>query len=136
MAASVTQAVPVAPGIFSYTLDGGRTFFPAAEFADGTFLADPTIFPGARRAKAGDTAVIFANSLAVSPSGVVSVSGGTHPVTVTIGPATVTAVFSGLIAPGEYQINFTVPAGLGAGSLPFYFIVGGASSDVETIATQ
>ena len=45
-----------------------------------------------------------------------------------------TGLTPGLV--GLYQINFKVPAGLGSGNLPFYFTVGGASSDQETIATQ
>lgn len=123
-----TTAVPVAPGIFSYTLDGGLTFFPSAVFGDRTPLGDPAIFPGARRAKAGDTVVMFANSLAPSPAGVVSVSGPTQPVTITIGQTTFAADFSGLVAPGEFQINFTVPALGTSGNLPITIQIDGQSS--------
>ncbi|MBZ5605690.1 MAG: IPT/TIG domain-containing protein, partial [Acidobacteriia bacterium] len=105
-----TTAVQVAPGIFSYTLDGGKTFYPSAVFLDGTRLGDPALFPGARKAKAGDVVLLFANSLAPSAAGVVSVSGTTHQVLVTIGSTTFPADFSGLVAPGEFQINMTVPA--------------------------
>jgi uncharacterized protein (TIGR03437 family) len=123
-----TTAVPVAPGIFSYSLDGGATFFPSAVFLDGTRLGDPTIFPGARQAKAGDTVVLFANSLAASPAGVVSVSATTHPVTLTIGGTTFAADFSGLVAPGEFQINFTVPKLGSSGNLPVTIQIDGQSS--------
>jgi len=123
-----TKAVQAAPGVFSYTLDGGRTFFPSAVFTDSTRLGDPTVFPGARRAQAGDTVVLFANSLAPSPAGVVSVSGTTHPVTVTIGPATFAADFSGLVAPGEFQINFKVPSLPSGGNFPITIQIDGQSS--------
>jgi uncharacterized protein (TIGR03437 family) len=53
-------------------------------------------------------------------------------------PICTTASFTGLTPNfvGLYQINFTVPAGLQSGSMPFYFTVGGPSSDVEQIAVQ
>jgi uncharacterized protein (TIGR03437 family) len=128
-----TTAVPVSPGIFSYSLDGGTTFFPAAVFGNGNPLGDPTIYPGARAAKAGDTVVIFANSLAASPAGVVQVSGSTHPVTITIGPSTFPADFSGLVAPGEFQINFTVPKIGSSGNLPFTVTIDGQSSQAGVV---
>jgi uncharacterized protein (TIGR03437 family) len=124
----MTAAVPVAPAIFPYSLDGGMTFFPSAVFLDGTRLGDPAVFPGARKAKAGDTVVMFANSLAVSPAGAVSVSASTHSVTVTIGQKTFAADFSGLVAPGEFQINFTVPSLGTSGNLPITIQIDGQSS--------
>jgi uncharacterized protein (TIGR03437 family) len=128
-----TKAVQVAPGIFSYTLDGGRTFYPSAVFADGSPLGDPSLYPGARQAKAGDSVVLFANSLAPSPAGVVSVSGATHPLTVTIGSATVPADFSGLVAPGEFQINFTVPQLPTSGNLPITIQIDGQTSQSNVL---
>jgi uncharacterized protein (TIGR03437 family) len=126
---SVTStATEAAPGIFSYTLDGGTTFYPSAVFLDGTLLGDPAVAASARKAKAGDKIVLFANSLAPSTAGVVSVSGSTHPVTVTIGSTTFPADFSGLVAPGEFQINITVPDLGGAGNFPIKLNIDGKSS--------
>src|SRR5262249_7531824 len=102
------HAVQVAPAIFPYSLDNGKTFYPSAVFLDGTRLGDPAIFPGARQAKGGDKVILFANSLAPSPAGLTTVSDTTHPVTVTIGSTTFAADFAGLVAPGEFQINITV----------------------------
>jgi uncharacterized protein (TIGR03437 family) len=104
-----TSAVNVAPAVFPYSLDSGKTFYPSAVFLDGTRLGDPAMFPGARRATAGDHVSLYANSLAPSPAGVVSVYAVTNPVTVTIGPATFPADFAGAVAPGEFLINITVP---------------------------
>jgi uncharacterized protein (TIGR03437 family) len=53
-------------------------------------------------------------------------------------PVCTKASFTGLTPNfvGLYQVNFTVPAGLTPADIPFYFTVGGASSDVEQIAVQ
>jgi uncharacterized protein (TIGR03437 family) len=124
-----TTEVQVAPAIFAYTLDNGKNFYPSAVFLDGTRLGDPAIFPGARKATAGDHVSLYANSLAPSPAGVVTVSGATHPVTVTIGPATFPADFAGVVAPGEFLINITVPGGLsGDGNYPITLQIDGQSS--------
>ena len=124
---ATTTAAAVSPGIFSYSLDG-INYFPAAVFSDGTYLGDPAQFTGARKAKAGDKVVLFANSLALSPAGVVSVSATTHPVTVTIGSLSFPADFSGLVAPGEFQINITVPSLPTSGDLPITIQVDGQPS--------
>jgi uncharacterized protein (TIGR03437 family) len=123
-----TTAVQVAPAIFPYSLDGGRTFYASAVFLDGTYLGNPSIFPGARQAKAGDKVSLFANSLAPSPAGIVSVSAPTDPVTVTIGGVTFPADFSGLVAPGEFQINITVPSLPASGNFPVTIQIDGRSS--------
>ncbi len=125
-----TTAMQVAPAIFCFTLDAGKTFYPSAVFLDGTRLGDPAIFPGARKAKAGDIVLLFANSLEPSPAGVVSVSGTTHTVTVTIGSASFSADYSGLVAPGEFQINLTVPPFASSGNFPITIQVDGVTSQM------
>ena len=129
----MATAVTVAPAIFCYTLDGGQTFYPSAVFPDGTLLGDPAVFPGGRQAKAGDTLILFANSLAPSPAGVVTVSGSTHTVTVTIGSLTFLADFAGLVAPGDFQINFTVPKLATSGNYPILLHIDGQSSQTGVI---
>jgi uncharacterized protein (TIGR03437 family) len=123
-----TTAVQVAPAFFAYTLDNGKTFFPSAVFLDGTLLGDPAILPGARKAKAGDKVLLFANSLAPSPAGVVAVSGTTHAVNVTIGSASLPVDFSGLIGPGEFMITITVPLLTNNGNYPITLQIDGQSS--------
>lgn len=101
-----TNAVTAAPGLFAYTLDGGRSYYPAALLANYPtliYLGDPSIFPGSQKAKTGDLVSLYANSLAVSPAGIVQVSGSTDPVTVTIGGTTIAASFAGLIAPANIR---------------------------------
>ena len=128
-----TTAVQVAPAIFPYSLDGGQTFYASGVFADGTYLGNPALFPGARQAKAGDKVSLFANSLAPSPAGVVNVSATTDPVTVTIDGVTFPADFSGLVAPGEFQINITVPKLPATGNFPVTIQIDGKSSQAGVL---
>ena len=51
-----------------------------------------------------------------------------NAVKLTIGSATVTPAFAGLSGAGLYQINLTIPAGLGTGDIPLSAMVGGAQS--------
>jgi uncharacterized protein (TIGR03437 family) len=128
-----TAAVQVAPAIFPYTLDNGKTFYPSAVFLDGTRLGDPAIFPGARKATVGDHVSLYANSLAPSPAGVVSVYALTDPVTVTIGPATFPADFAGLVAPGAFLINITVPKLPDTANYPVTLEIDGQSSPANIV---
>jgi uncharacterized protein (TIGR03437 family) len=131
-----TNAVTAAPGLFAYTLDGGRSYYPAALLANYptlTYLGDPAIFPGSQKAKAGDLVSLYANSLAVSPAGIAQVSGSTDPVVVTIGATTIAASFAGLIAPGEYQINFTVPNLGASGTYALTIQIDGQSSQASVM---
>jgi uncharacterized protein (TIGR03437 family) len=128
-----TTAAQIAPAIFPYTLDNGQTFYASGVFLDGTYLGNPAIFPGARQAKAGDKVSLFANSLAPSPAGVVNVSAPSDPVTVTIGGVTFPADFSGLVAPGEFQINITVPALAASGDFPVKIQIDGKSSQAGVL---
>jgi uncharacterized protein (TIGR03437 family) len=82
--------------------------------------------PAFRNAKPGDEYAMFATGLAPSPAGVrvnlTPLSGAT---------VTVPADFAGLIAVGEFQIDFTIPqqfASLPAGNYPITVSVNGVSS--------
>jgi uncharacterized protein (TIGR03437 family) len=72
---------------------------------------------------------LFATGLAVSPAGVFPVAGALSGVTVTIGTVVVTADYAGLVQPGEFQINFTVP-NLPSGSYSVSIQVNGVSSPI------
>lgn len=104
--------------------------------------------------EAGDVVVLYVIGLGptspVVPSGTASPSAPslaviTDPTLVCFGiespfakPVCTKAAFAGLSPNfvGLYQVNFAVPAGLASGNMPFYFTVGGASSDVEQIAVK
>lgn len=52
----------------------------------------------------------------------------TNPVTLRINNVSVTPSFAGLSGAGLYQLNLTVPAGLGTGDVPLQAIVGGVQT--------
>ena len=54
---------------------------------------------------------------------------------VTIGGAQATVVFAGLVAPGEYQFNVTVPASLANGDQPIMATYGGLTTQAGTLLT-
>jgi hypothetical protein len=60
-------------------------------------------------AKLGDVIQLFATGLVSTPAGVLPTPQSVSGVTVTIGTTKVSASFAGLVAVGEFQINFTVP---------------------------
>jgi uncharacterized protein (TIGR03437 family) len=114
------------PGIFPIILSG--TNYAAAVFsADGLIAADPSNGPGFRNAKPGEFVQIYATGLVPTPGGVLPSSQTVSGVTVTIGNVTVPASYAGLVAAGEFQINFTVPS-LAAGNYPISIQVNGVSS--------
>jgi uncharacterized protein (TIGR03437 family) len=82
-------------------------------------------------AKAGDTIELFATGFGPTsptvPPGTqfVGAAPTTSPVSVLINGTSVTPTFAGLSGAGLYQINLTVPAGLGTGDLPLVALVGG-----------
>jgi len=119
-----------APGIFPVIVNG-TNYAAGVFFSDGLYLGDPTIGPAFRNAKPGDIIELFATGLVPTPSGVLPASQTVSGVTVTIGSVTTPATFAGLVAVGEFQINFAVPqqfSSLAAGAYPITITVNGVSS--------
>lgn len=120
-----------APGIWPIIVNG--TNYAAAVFVDGKFAGDPAIGSLFRSAKPGDVIQLFGTALAPSPA-IVDFNSFQQPlngVTVTLGTVTIIADGAGLVAPGEFQINFTVPlqfAGMPEGNYPLTITVNGISS--------
>ena len=132
-AASNTLTASVAtnsPGIFPVIENG--TNYPAGVFySDGEYVGDPSIGPAFRNAQPGDVIELYATGLVPTPGGVLPVEQAVSGVMVTIGNVTVPADFAGLVAVGEFQINFTVPqqfASQPAGVYPISIQVNGVSS--------
>jgi uncharacterized protein (TIGR03437 family) len=118
-----------APAIFPVIVNG--TNYPAGVFPDGTYVGNPKISPSFRNARPGDVIQLFTTGLVPTPAGVLPTSQIVSGVTVTIGNITVPADFAGLVAVGEFQINFTVPqqfATMPAGNYPLSIQVNGVSS--------
>ena len=90
-------------------------------------------------AKAGDTVELFAYGLGPTnppiPAGK-AFSGAaptTNPVTVLINNISVTPTFAGLSSAGLYQINLTIPQGLGTGDVPIVATVGGSQTQTGVV---
>jgi N-acyl-D-amino-acid deacylase len=105
----LTHADSNAPGAFTYVL-GGHTFAIATNLA-GTVLGDPTLSPELATCAPGDTIVIYTTGLTASPAGTATVSQPPlNTVQVAIGGFPAKALFAGLVTPGLFQINATVPS--------------------------
>jgi len=95
----------------------------------GTSLGYATV-----AAKAGDTVALFGNGFGpTSPAELAGqpFSGAaptTNPVTLRINNVSVTPAFAGLSGPGLYQINVTIPAGLGTGDVSLDAALGGVQT--------
>ena len=100
----------------------------------GTSLGYPTV-----AAKAGDSIALYAVGLGPTTPAVPAgqaFSGAaptTNPVTVLIGGASVTPFFAGMSGAGLYQINLTVPVGLGTGEVSLTAAVGGARTPANVV---
>jgi uncharacterized protein (TIGR03437 family) len=100
----------------------------------GTSLGYPTV-----AAKAGDTVELF--GVGFGPTNPVVLAGQafsgaaetTNPVRLTIGNTPVTPSFAGLSSAGLYQINLTVPVGLGIGDLSLVATVAGAQTQFGVV---
>ena len=127
---SVTgTALNVSPGIFPVIVN--KVNYPAGVFPDGKYARDPSVSSAFRNAKPGGAIQLFATGLTAEPAGVLPTPFGVSSVTVTIGGVTVPADFAGLVAAGEFQINFTVPqqfATRPVGNYPISISVNGVSS--------
>jgi uncharacterized protein (TIGR03437 family) len=124
-----------APGMFTYTLDAGKTFYPAAVFLDGTLVGDPALYGPAKKVRAGDRILLFVTGMGTAPAGTVinAPIGFSSPVTVKIGSTNITPDFTGLVAPGEWQINVTIPAGIAPGNQTMTVTTNGATSQSGVI---
>ena len=114
------------PGIFPIIVNGVN--YPAAVFLDGKIAGDPANGAIFRKAKPGEVVQLYATGLTVTPSGVVPTLQGVNGVTVTVGTTAVPADFTGVVAVGEFQINFQVPPQLADGNYPLSISVNGVSS--------
>ena len=96
----------------------------------GSSLGYPTV-----AAKAGDSVALFGTGFGptnptVAPGIVFSgAAPTTSAVTIRINNGNVTPTFAGLSGAGLYQINLTVPAGLGTGDVPLRATVGGVQTN-------
>jgi len=95
----------------------------------GNSLGYPTV-----AAKAGDTVELFAvglgptNPVALAGQALSGSAATTNTVNLLINNASVTPSFAGIVEAGLYQINLTIPSGLGTGDVPLTASVGGVQT--------
>jgi uncharacterized protein (TIGR03437 family) len=98
----------IQPSVYNYQVNGKS--YAAALFQDYSLMGDPAIVPGTHKAKPGDIIQLYAAGLGPSPSGNALTS--PIPITgvgVTVGTASASVLAAALVAPGQFQVNFTVP---------------------------
>ena len=125
--------VAVLPGLFTA---GGyvRAVRPAdGVIVNGTGVAEGGL-PAVASARPGDTLELFATGLGATTYGGAAnaLFSGAYPtlraVTAMVGGQAATVLWAGLVGPGLYQVNVTIPAGLAAGAQAVVVGVAGVSS--------
>jgi len=115
----MVQMVLDSPSFF--TFDGVHV---VGTHLNGSLLGPTTLYPGASTpAKPGETVILYANGFGQTDTPVVrgldTQSGNLLFVPgVTIGGASANVGFSGLISPGLYQFNVTIPPSTQSGDMP------------------
>lgn len=100
----------------------------------GTSLGYPTV-----AAKAGDSVALFGTGFGPTnpavPAGQAfsGAAATTNPVTVKINNVSVPTAFAGLSSAGVYQINLTIPSGLGTGDVVLQASVGGVQTPAGVV---
>lgn len=129
------QAQASSPSFFLF--NGGA--YVAATHADGSLLGPTTLYPGASTpAKPGETVVLYANGFGSTSTAVVSgselQSGSLSPLPViAIGGTAASVQFAGLVSPGLFQFNVTVPTGTPVGDQPVLATYNGQSTQTGNL---
>lgn len=140
--AASSAAFPIAAQAESlsfFVFNGGP--YVAATHANGNLIGPATLYSGlSTPATSGETIVIYANGFGPTSmpvtAGAETQSGTLSPLpVVTIGGMAATVTFAGLVAPGEFQFNVVVPAGLTAGDQPITASYAGSSTQSGTLLT-
>jgi uncharacterized protein (TIGR03437 family) len=114
-----TTGTSSSPGIFPIPVNGKS--YPAGVFPDGKITGDPAAGGVFRKAKLGDAIQLYTTGIIRETGGIQLPLQPIGGVTVKIGDISFTPDFAGLVAVGQFQINFRVPqqfAGLPEGDYP------------------
>ena len=136
-AAFTVPAQTVAESFF--VINGGP--YVLATHLNGTLVGPTSLYPGATTpAQANETIVIYANGFGATNVPVVAgaeTQSGTLPTLplITIGGVKATVTFAGLISPGLYQFNVTVPQGAGSGDKAIQATYNGQTTQAGTLLT-
>jgi uncharacterized protein (TIGR03437 family) len=127
--AHIAGIIPRSDGSGAY---GGGTYDIVGP--TGTSLGFPTV-----AAKPGDTVEIFGvgfgptNPLVPAGQAFRGAAATANPVQLAIAGAALNPLFAGLSAAGVYQINVTIPTGLGSGDQPLAGIAGGTQTQTRAV---
>jgi uncharacterized protein (TIGR03437 family) len=124
--AFTAQAQSLSPSFFVFA--GGD--YVAATHLSGSYLGPAAIYPGLTiPAQPGETVVLYANGFGAQ-------SGSLSPLPlIQIGGVTAIVQFAGLVAPGQFQFNVTIPATLSSGDQPIVATYNGQSTQPGTLIT-
>lgn len=131
------QSQALSPSWFVF--NGGP--YVVAVHLTGNLIGPPTLYPGSTTpARPGETVALYANGFGPVSTPVVKgsrmQSGTLSPLPmVTIGGVTASVQFAGLVAPGEFQFNLTVPTSLADGDQPIVGTYMGLSTQAGTLIT-
>ncbi len=131
------QAQPLSPSFFVF--NGGP--YVAAVHPSGGLIGPPALYPGSTTpAQPGETILLYANGFGPTSTpvvnGAISQSGTLSPLpSVKIGGVAANVIFAGLVYPGEFQFNVTVPASVAAGDQPIVATYNGATTQPGTMLT-
>jgi uncharacterized protein (TIGR03437 family) len=134
-AAFTAQAQAASPSFFVF--NGGP--YVAAEHLSGSLLGPASLYPGSTTPAApGETVVLYANGFGTTSvpvaGGSVSQSGTLSPLpAIKIGGVGATVQFAGLIGPGLFQFNVTVPAALANGDQAIAATYNGSATQAGTL---
>ena len=124
----------------SFFIFGGGPYL-AATHLNGGYIGPTSLYPGLTTpAQPGETIVMYGNGFGSTSAQVVSgsatQSGTLSPLPViTIGGVAATVGFAGLVAPGEFQFNVTVPPSLANGDQPTIATYNGLTTQSGTLIT-
>jgi uncharacterized protein (TIGR03437 family) len=143
---SSIQIGSVAPGLFSYALNGKS--YAAAVFggtSDAVYVAAVGAIPGeaSRPAIAGDAVALYGTGMGPTnpqwPDG--KVLGEACPAVdmsafrVAVGGIQATVTYAGMVEPGLFQVNIILPAGLDSGDQTILLTVHGLESQSNVLLT-
>ncbi|HEX5227211.1 MAG TPA: SBBP repeat-containing protein [Bryobacteraceae bacterium] len=115
----------IAPSVYYYTV--GSKSYAAALFQDYSLMGDPAVTPGTHKAKPGDIIQLYAAGLGPTSSGAVGSAVPITGVSVKIGGMDAPVLAADLVAPGQFQVNFTVPQ-IADGEYPITVSISGKTS--------
>jgi uncharacterized protein (TIGR03437 family) len=132
-----SQAQALSPSFFVF--NGGP--YVAAVHPNGALIGPASLYPGSTTpARPGETILLFATGFGATnapvASGSIMQSGTLSPLpAVTIGGKNASVQFAGLVAPGEFQFNVTIPSDTPDGDQPLTAAYAGLSTQAGTLMT-